>query len=204
MNRILLCLGIFAIAYSSLNAQVQVLSNNPVGLHWKKIDTKNFRIIFPSSYEVGAQKMANTLEAIHAPEAKSLGALPKKIDVVLQNQNAISNGFVTIGPRHSEFFTSAPHDYTFLGTNEWMNLLAAHEYRHVVQYASSNIGITKFLKIAFGQYTQAALTNLATPNWFWEGDATLTETVFTKSGRGRIPDFNRTFRANLLEGKSYK
>ena len=185
-------------------AQTPVLNTNPPGLKWRKIDTKDFKIIFPASYENEAQRMANTLQAIHAPEARTLGTLPKKIPVILQNQNAISNGFVTLGPRRTEFFTSAPQNYNFLGTNEWMNLLAAHEYRHIVQYAHSNTGMTKFFKTIFGQYTQAAFSNLAVPTWFWEGDATLIETAFTKSGRGRLPDFDRVFRANIVEGKRYK
>lgn len=196
----------FALLFISLVAFTQeaVLNTNPPGLKWKKIDTENFRIIFPVSYESEAQRMANTLQTIHAPEARTLGTLPKKISVILQNQNSSSNGFVSIGPRRTEFFTSSPQNYNFLGTNDWMNLLASHEYRHIVQYAHSNTGVTKFFKTIFGQYTQAALANLAVPTWFWEGDATMIETAFTKSGRGRLPNFNRTFRANLVEGKRYK
>ncbi|MDH5365472.1 MAG: hypothetical protein OEW67_00675 [Cyclobacteriaceae bacterium] len=196
----------FVLLFISLTAfsQEAVLNTNPPSLKWKRIDTEDFRIIFPVSYESEAQRMANTLQTIHAPEAKTLGTLPKKISVILQNQNSISNGFVSIGPRRSEFFTSSPQNYNFLGTNEWMNLLASHEYRHIVQYAHSNTGMTKFFKTIFGQYTQAALSNLAVPTWFWEGDATMIETAFTKSGRGRLPNFDRTFRANLVEGKRYK
>ena len=56
-------------------AQTPVLNTNPPGLKWRKIDTKDFKIIFPASYENEAQRMANTLQAIHAPEAQSLGWL---------------------------------------------------------------------------------------------------------------------------------
>lgn len=190
---------ISVVAYS----QVEVLDNNPSGLNWREINSEHFKIIFPKSYEKEALRITNTLETIHEPESQSLGTSPKKISLILQNQNSTSNGFVTIGPRRSEFFTSSPQNYNFLGTGEWMTLLATHEYRHIVQYASSNVGLTKAMRMLFGQYTQAGLTNLAVPQWFWEGDATAIETAYTRSGRGRLPNFDRTFRANLLEGRRY-
>ena len=194
----------FFLIFSTVSfSQSDVLNTNPPSVKWKRIDTENFRVIFPDNFENEAQRVANTLEAIHDPETKTLGVKPKRIDLILQNQNSIANGFVALGPRRSEFFTSAPQDYNFLGSGEWLTLLATHEYRHIVQYASSNVGITRVAKFLFGQYTQAAFANLAVPQWFWEGDATAIETAYTASGRGRLPNFDRTFRANLLEGRRY-
>src|SRR6185295_18595215 len=43
----------------------------------------------------------------------------------------------------------------------------------------------------------------AAPQWFWEGDAVATETAFTPSGRGRIPNFDLVFRTNLMEGRAF-
>ncbi|TRX52415.1 hypothetical protein FNH22_22155 [Fulvivirga sp. M361] len=197
-------LASFLLFSEHANAQSQVLENNPSDIRWHQINTPSFRVIFPDGFESEAQKMANTLEHISAPVSKSLGGeKPRKLSIVVQNQNTISNGFVTLGPRRSEFQTTPPQDYNFLGTNNWLELLAVHEYRHVVQFNQSRTGWNKLFFYLFGQNTQAGMAFTAAPPWFWEGDATVTETVITPSGRGRIPSFDRIFRANLLEGKRY-
>jgi hypothetical protein len=118
-----------------------------------------------------------------------MGARPRKIPVILQNQSSVSNGFVTLTPRRSEFYTMPPQDYNFLGTNDWLDQLAAHEYRHVVQYQRANSGFNRALYYAFGPATLAAMASTSVPKWLWEGDAVAAETAFTHSGRGRIPNF---------------
>ena len=123
--------------------------------------------------------------------------------VVLQNQTAVSNGFVTVGPRRTEFFTMSPQRANFLGTFDWLDLLALHEYRHVVQYDKSRTGLTGFLANVLGEYTLSAVSHAAVPQWFWEGDAVGVETALSNSGRGRIPQFGAVFRANLLEKSSF-
>ncbi|MEM7110137.1 MAG: hypothetical protein AAF519_18055 [Bacteroidota bacterium] len=188
----------------STYGQIRVLDNNPSFLKWSQINTPGFRVIFPQGFDKEAQRVANTLEHIGEPVSQSLGnERPKKVSIVLQNQNSISNGFVALGPRRSEFFTTAPQNYNFIGTNEWLELLAVHEYRHIVQFSQSRTGWNKVFSVLFGQNTQAGMAFAAAPPWFWEGDATLTETLLTPSGRGRIPDFDRIFRTNLLEGKRF-
>lgn len=147
--------------------------------------------------------MANALERVHEPEAKSMGGKTKRISVLLQNQSAISNGFVTLAPWRSEFYGMPPQDYNFIGTNDWMNLLAAHEYRHMVQYTRSITGINKFIYYLFGQNGLAVTSFVSAPLWFWEGDAVATETAFTNSGRGRIPYFDLLLRTNLQEGRTF-
>jgi len=186
----------------SLYAQV-VLENNPTGLKWYEVNTPHFRVLFPEGFDDQAQRMAHTLEHIHEPEARTMGASPRKISVVLQNQSSVSNGFVTLLPRHSEFYTMPPQDYNFAGTNDWLNLLASHEYRHVVQYQHATRGFNRLFYYLFGNPTLAGMAQVAAPQWFWEGDAVATETAFTPSGRGRIPNFGLVFRTNLLEGRSF-
>ncbi len=184
-------------------SQSQVLDTNPSSIKWKNINTDHFRIIFPKGYESKAQQVANTMEHIYEPVSASLHRRPKKLSLVLQNQNAISNAFVTVAPRHAEFFTTPPQDYNFLGTNDWLRLLAIHEYRHVVQFEKSKTGFTKAFYYLFGETAQALWGNLAVPDWFWEGDATAIETALSHSGRGRIARFDMAFRTNLLEREAY-
>lgn len=181
----------------------EVLNNNSPSIRWQKINTPNFRILYPTGFDVQAQRMANTLEHIREAESKTLNVSTRRISVLLQNQNTISNGFVSLIPRRSEFFTMPPQDYNFTGTTEWLDQLASHEYRHVVQFDKAKRGFNKLLYYAFGPATLAAMSVTAVPQWFWEGDAVVTETAFTSGGRGRIPNFGLVFRTNLLEGRDF-
>lgn len=200
------CLGLLAFilifSSSGISQSTSVLENNP-HLKWRQANTNNFRIIFPKGFEVQAQRIANTLEHIRTPEAKSLGVEPRKISVVLQNQTTNSNGFVSITPLRSEFFTMPSQNYNFTGTLDWLDLLATHEYRHMVQFQHANRGFNRVLYYLFGANTLAAMSYIAVPQWFWEGDAVATETAFTASGRGRIPNFDLLFRTNLQEGRVF-
>ncbi len=184
----------------SLVAQRGVLDSNPPSVKWNKIVTPNFKIIFPESNVSNGQYIANLMERLHEPAALSLGSPPKKkFSIILQNNSVISNGFVSMQPRRAEFFVTPAQDYNFLGANEWYKLLATHEYRHMVQFQKSETGFTKIFHLMFGRSAQSIWANLAVPDWFWEGDAVGIETTFTPSGRGRIPDFSRLFKTNLME-----
>jgi hypothetical protein len=183
--------------------EVSIQNTNPTSLKWYTVTTPHFNVLFPKGFDQQALRVANTLEFIHDPEAASMGSKAKPISVLLQNQSALSNAFVTLSPRRSEFYTMPPQNYNFLGTNDWLSLLASHEYRHVVQYQQSIVGFNKAVYYLLGQNALSLTAFAAAPQWFWEGDAVATETAFTKSGRGRIPNFGLLFRTNMLEGRSF-
>lgn len=184
-------------------AQTTVLNNNPPSIKWRQVNTPFIKVIYQEGTETEAQRVANTLEHIRKVESATLGRSPRKLSVILQSQAAIANGFVSLTPRRSEFYMMPSQNYNFLGSNEWLTLLAVHEYRHVVQFENAITGFNKLFYYAFGPATTAAMASLSVPQWFWEGDAVATETALTGSGRGRIPAFNMMFRTNLLEGRSF-
>lgn len=196
--RSFLCAFLF-VGLSEIAAQ----QNNPTFLRWNQINTDHFRVLFPNGYDQQAQRMASVLESIHTPAAKTMGGRAKRIPILLQNQSAVSNAFVTLAPWRSEFYGMPPQDYNLIGNNDWLNLLAVHEYRHVVQYTRSKTGVNKLMYWLFGQQGLAVTAFTSAPQWFWEGDAVATETAFTNSGRGRIPQFNLLFRTNLQEGRVF-
>lgn len=180
-------------------AQSQILSTNPPKLKWYQINSPHFNILFEGGFLKEGQRIANTMEELYKPVSQSLGVTPKKISIILQNHNSISNGFVSQTPRRSEFFTMPTQDYNFAGLLDWMDLLSVHEFRHVVQFDKS---ITKFNKAVFyvlGYNASSSLAHLAVPEWFWEGDAVVIETALTRGGRGRIPNFGMLMRTNTLE-----
>lgn len=180
-----------------------ILPNNPPSVNWRQINTPDFRLIFPSGFDVQAQRVANILDHIHDENSASMGVTPRKIPIILQNQTSVSNGFVSMGPRRSEFFTMPPQNYNNAGANDWLSLLAVHEYRHVAQYQRSLVGFSKFVYYAFGQQALSLVTFTGVPQWYWEGDAVAMETAFTSSGRGRIPEFDLVLRTNLMEGRRF-
>ncbi len=182
-----------------LGQTLPVLEQNPASLKWFQLRTPHFRIIYPEGFDSTAQKTANLMQQIYQPASKTLLRTPRKISLVLQNQTTISNGFVTLLPRHSEFFATAPpQDASLAGTNDWLEQLAVHEFRHVVQYDKLLTGFSKGLYWVFGNNGLALIGGVTTPAWHWEGDAVGTETALTASGRGRIPRFDLEFRTRLL------
>lgn len=196
---LLVVLAVVSFTNFSFSQSLPFLDQNPTGLKWFQINTPKFRVIYPVGFEREAQRMANTLQTVYGPVSRSLEKEPRPISIVLQNQTAISNGFVTLTPRRSEFFTAPPQDYNLLGTNDWLNLLAVHEFRHIVQFDKALTGFTKGVYYIFGGNGISLLANLSVPGWFWEGDAVGAETALTSSGRGRIPNFYLDFRTFLLE-----
>lgn len=199
-NPALILLMVFATL--PLHAQV-VLENNPPSLKWYQVKTPNFRVLYSKGFRDQAERVANSLEHIREPAASSLGSVPRRITVILQNQSAVSNGFVSILPRRSEFYAMPTQDYNFIGTNDWLDLLTAHEYRHIVQYQHATRGFNKAIYYLFGSISLAGMAQVAAPSWFWEGDAVVTETALTPSGRGKIPKFGLLMKTNLLEGRRF-
>ena len=195
----LLCLLTTAVAFAQT---LPVLDQNPARLHWYRLRTPHFRVIYPAGLDATAQRTAGRLESLYEPVSGSLGKRPRPISLILQNQTTNSNGFVSLFPRRSEFFAVAPQDPAVSGTYEWLDLLAVHEYRHVVQNDKALQGYGRVLYTLLGN-TGLSLPLLTVPDWFAEGDAVSTETLLSTSGRGRIPNFDLGLRANLLAGKRF-
>lgn len=195
-NRLLT--GLFLLVTLPAVAQtLPVLDQNPASLRWYRLVTPHFRVLYPTGLDSTAQRTARRLESLYEPVSASLGKRPRPISVLLQNQTTLSNGFVTLYPRRSEFFAVPPQDPGLLGTYDWLDFLAVHEYRHVVQNDKALQGYGRVLYTLLGN-SGLFFPLVTVPDWFAEGDAVSTETLFSQSGRGRIPNFDLGMRANLL------
>ncbi|AUD02856.1 TolB-like translocation protein [Spirosoma pollinicola] len=188
--------------FRALTQTLPVLDQNPTRLHWYRLKTPHFQVLYPNGLDSTAQQTANRLESLYEPTTASLQVQPRPISVLLQNQTTNSNGFVSLFPRRSEFFAVAPQDPGLLGTLDWLDLLSVHEYRHVVQNEKALQGYGRTLYSILGN-TGLGLTLATVPDWFAEGDAVSNETLLSTSGRGRIPNFDLGMRANLLAGKRF-
>lgn len=174
-------------------------SQNPPGIRWKKIDTPHYEIVFPSELIQEGLRVADTMERLDAPLSKSLHAYRKRFSIFLTNRGVEANGSVGLAPRMSAWFHQPPQG-TFLGSGAWIDLLAVHEGRHMVQFDRVNTGFTRIAGALAGEYGVLALSAFALPGWWWEGDAVAMETALTRSGRGRIPEFGMGIRTLLASG----
>ena len=178
------------------------LDQNPATTRWNRLRTPHVNILYPDGSGNTAQRTARRLEQVYVPVSASLGRQPRRISVVLQNQTTVSNGFVSVLPRKAEFNTTAPQAPFTNGTLDWLDELAVHEFRHVVQQDKALTGVSLTAFRLLGNSAIGAI-GLGIPDWFAEGDAVGTETVLTRGGRGRIPNFDLGFRANLLAGRRF-
>lgn len=185
---------------NSGHAQFYESGTEPASVRWKQINTEHFRVIFPDGANSEGQHAANALEYIHKAGGKSLNHHPGKISVVLHNRPAISNGFVSWAPKRSEWYLTPPQDSY---AHNWLEQLAVHEYRHVVQVDKLNQGFTRALEFAVGQQGTGMVSGLL-PLWFLEGDAVAAETALTHTGRGRNPSFEMPLRTIALSGQYMK
>lgn len=126
---------------------------------------------------------------------KTIRKNPKKISVILYNQSVRSNGYVVWAPKRVEWITTPTQD-TYV--QDWLEQLALHEFRHVVQLDNLEQGLTKVLKVVFGEMFTGLIAAYL-PLWYLEGDAVVNETALSSTGRGRATDFNIELRAMEME-----
>ncbi len=194
---------VFAVALSAkLSAQIpsNPIGNNGVGLKWNQIETDKVKLIYPRGLDRQANRIVNLVHHLWEVDSPSIGNNHKKAPIVLHPQNSLSNGLVTVAPFRSEFFARAPQ---FDGTTDWLDHLTIHEYQHIKQFNQSRQGITGLVRNVLGDWAWGGMMALAIPRWYFEGDATIAETVFTKSGRGRIPEFTMEYKSLLKDGVRY-
>src|SRR5690606_10316312 len=195
---IIRCVMLTLSCFYSHNAIPQIFNGDqyPPSVKWREIQTENLQLIYPSEFEDKAQELAGKLLKLRRRVGATLGKEPRKISIILQNQTVESNGNVQLAPRHSEFYTMPPQQGDF---QEWMDNVAIHELRHVVQFDK----LTGYLRAPFFEQLALAIYGVTLPSWFFEGDAVVAETALTTAGRGRLPSWEMPFRTNLLNGKNY-
>ncbi|MGY5354230.1 TolB family protein [Wenyingzhuangia sp. IMCC45467] len=181
----------------------QYFGGHPLGQDWQVIKTSEVNVIHPKGMTAEAERIARIINYIHQNNTNSVGKKAKNFDLVLQTQTTNANGYVGLAPLRSEFFGTPPQSNLNLGSLEWLDVLAIHEYRHVLQNVNAKNGIVHFLYFLGGESFWAVANNLVLPNWYYEGDAVISETALTLSGRGRNPYFTTQQRALIQEELNY-
>lgn len=197
------CIGAVCFFLFCLTAKAQVFGGNPAATRWKQINTDTVRVIFPQEMHTPAQRVAAIVHAYQQNEPHTIGGRIRKVSIVLQNQTLLSNGYVSLAPYRSEFYTTPPQNPFELGAVNWTDNLALHEYRHVQQYSNFNKGLSRLASFFLGEQGQLVANAASVPDWFFEGDAVYNETKYTLQGRGALPFFFNGYRSLLLSNRSY-
>jgi len=201
-NRKLACLAcLFFLSF--LGAKAQNIGVNRGKLKWRQVNTEAARVIFPVGQDSIAFRVATLTEELAKKYRGTIGPMLKKVDIVLQAENTLSNAYVGLGPYRSEFYMTPPQNPFVLGANNWADQLAIHEFRHAQQFSNFNVGLSKLGSVLGGQYGRAVANSMAVPDWFWEGDAVVNETVHTAQGRGRLPYFFNAYKSLGYGNKQY-
>ena len=203
MYRAARCLFVFAMLFLGMPLFSQRLGLLPPTVKWKQLIDDSLRVLYPEGHEENARRVASLMLKVAAVDPITTEGRYRPISVLLQPHTNISNGYVGLAPYVSEFYLQPNENPFTLGSLPWQDLLAIHEYRHVLQVNAANRGLSHIGKLIFGELAFTGLYNLAIPNWFREGDAVYAETKWTLQGRGRLSSFTLPFRMKVLEGEAW-
>ena len=184
---------IICLLFCSLNlsAQYYDTGQDPAGIKWEQIRTTHFRVIYPSSFDVEAERYAKILEESFLKVSTLYPDARANIPVILHSYSMQSNGYVSWAPRRMELFPLPGQDNLPMDPAVQ---LAVHEVTHVAQLSSLNTGFSRVMSFIAGEQI-VGLNALMIPQWAFEGDAVYSETAFTASGRGRSNVFTQDIRA---------
>jgi len=164
--------------------------------------TPHFRVIFPVGEEVIALRSAEILEYQYDMIQLLVGGSLHRFPVVVNNQNDVSNGFVTPINFRTEIEIPPIHGLSMNPrTGGWMETVAPHELVHALHF--SNIPRYSIPQVIswFSPDLARSLHSIA-PFGMIEGIAVYHESniIYGESGRGNYPFFtNRVLAANAVE-----
>lgn len=181
----------------SLSIQAQFLDYgaDPARFKWNIARLPHYNLIYPQGNDSMAYRYALYLENAYPHIQKTIGKPMKAMfPVILHPANMSSNGLVSWAPRRMELITTPSSS---LDAQSWDKHLVLHESRHVFQTGKVMHGVFKPLYYLIGEQA-AGVASFFLPVWFLEGDAVSTETAMSNGGRGRLPEFNMAYRAQML------
>ena len=194
MSRWYLYLAFLGVFFVAQTLHAQRLGLLPSSTKWQQLRHDSIRIIYPEGHDEQAKRIASRMLQLASIDPIDTASRYKPISVILQPKTNISNGYVGLAPYVSEIYLQPNENPFELGSLPWEDLLAIHEYRHVLQVNAINTGISHIVKVIFGEQAFLGMLGLATTNWLREGDAVWMETKYSPQGRGRLSKFTLPFR----------
>lgn len=176
----------------SASAQYYSWGADPESLSWRKIKDDNISVIYPTNATIAGYKMMHYTKAVQPSIDFGFRHGAMNIPFVIHPENLLSNGLVMWLPKRVEIISAPAIDSYSM---PWLKQLAAHEYRHAVQYNNINHGWVKAFSYLLGQQS-STIGLLFMPLWGIEGDAVISETAMSTFGRGLQPSFTLHYRAH--------
>ena len=158
-------------------------------LRFRTLRTVRFDIHFHQREERLARRLAGIAETVADRVARQIGKPNGRVHVILVDQNDLSNGWANPFPYNViEITVAGPPGSSSIGyTDDWLTLVFAHEYTHIVHLDKAR-GWIGGLRHVFG-HAPLLYPNAFLPLWQIEGIATYNESVLTGEGRVRTGDF---------------
>lgn len=174
-------LVMFCAAYvlngTSLAAQV-----DPTG-KIRTLRTEHFRVHYPVALDSLARRSAFVAERAWNELAKTLVTPAVPVDLLLQDNVDLSNGFAQVFPSNRITIYATPP----VATNElrfhddWLRLVITHELTHIFHLDRAG-GLWRVGRTVFGR-SLALFPNAYLPSWVTEGIAVHYESKLTGGGR---------------------
>jgi Tol biopolymer transport system component len=164
---------------------------------WKTIETRHFVIHYYEPLLDVAEKVAAAAERSHVLLTPVFDHLPEeKTQIVIEDTTDGANGSASVLPRNRiRLFATAPSGASTLNDHDdWLYILTAHEYTHVLHLDSIG-GLPKLVNKILGK-TWAP--NQVQPRWVIEGLATYEESKQSSAGRVRSALFDMNLRVATL------
>jgi hypothetical protein len=190
---------ILGLSIVPLMGQYYETGQDPSSLKWESIKSEHFTFIFPETYRDQAKNVSLLYEDAYKIMAGTFREpIAKRFPIIIHSYSIESNGYVAWAPRRMELFPLPPQDNLPMDHH---HQLALHELTHLIQMQSLKQGFSKPASWVLGEQYTGALAAM-TPFWFLEGNAVVNESIYSLSGRGRSPLFERQLKALLLEGEN--
>jgi hypothetical protein len=185
----LLALGLAVLPARAQTDSPLVGSRYDPRLAFRVLSTPRAEIYFHRGEESLAGRLSRIIDEVVPEVDRRLGAPRGRLRVILVDQTDQSNGWATVIPYNLIEITAVPPPgHSVIGnTDDWLRLVFAHEYTHIVHLEKSR-GWFGGLRRVFGRLA-ILYPNLFLPDWQIEGLATYEESQMTGQGRVRAGDF---------------
>ncbi|MCL2738742.1 MAG: hypothetical protein FWE30_04775 [Bacteroidales bacterium] len=183
-----------------LTGQFYTVGTAPARVRWRQIEAGPFKVIYPREIDSLAQRYAWLFEKATPHVMAPLQAKTPSLPIVLHPYTLFSNGMVVWAPKRMELYTTPP---AASYAQNWEKQLVLHETRHVGQMSKLSQNFFKAAEYFMGQQSQGIAVGGYTPTWILEGDAVLSETEYSFSGRGREAAFLMPYKAYFLDSISF-
>lgn len=167
--------------------------------NWRTVTSGDITVYYPEGREAFARRVLELTPGVRRDVTGYLGVPPRKLSVVLNPGTDIFNGFYSPFPNRISLFETPVSSLRGFGasTDDLVDLVYTHEYTHFV-HITTRSGPYSVATRLFGE--GLAITNALSPGWMIEGVTTNTETIFTRGGRGRSPEFKGEMRSFTTDG----